>query len=212
MTGDYIHDPLFCRICGEERKGPHVCHGEVNDPLRDPTMDEAYHKSLNIHRSILTEANRLVHEDRSEAYDHPLDNFTRTAKLWQVILEDVLKDGAVLTPEMVGLCMVGVKLAREVHLPKRDNLVDASGYLEAVAWLKHERTRRESSRVSSNVPTSPPVSTSASVTPTVSVAEPSINQLAGISSQEPRSQSDGLKRIYIDNVPGAISGTNTILK
>jgi hypothetical protein len=113
----------------------------TRDTENQPSMDEAYHKSLNIHRSILTEANRLVHEDRSEAYDHPLDNFTRTAKLWQVLLEDVLKGE--ITPEMVGLCMIGVKLAREVHLPKRDNRVDIAGYAEGVDWLIHERERRK---------------------------------------------------------------------
>jgi hypothetical protein len=158
MRVDYVLDPMYCQLCGEERKGPHVCHGEVNDPLRYPTMDEMYHKSINLHRSILPEANKLVHEDRSEAYDHPLDNFTRTAKLWQVLLEDVLKGE--ITPEMVGLCMIGVKLARECHTQRRDNLVDIAGYAETVAWLKSERTKRESKRNSKTEPTQSSASSS----------------------------------------------------
>jgi hypothetical protein len=115
----------------------------TRDTENQPSMDEAYHKSLNIHRSILTEANRLVHEDRSEAYDHPLDNFTRTAKLWQVALEKVLKVDAVITPEMVGICLLLLKVARELHCQKRDNLVDAAGYAEAVAWVIHEKEKRK---------------------------------------------------------------------
>jgi hypothetical protein len=115
---------------------------DTQDTLHDPSMDEAHRNSLLIHKNILFEAYDLVHNVRSEAYDHPLDNFGRTAKIWGVILEDVLKPGSVITPEMVGLCQIGVKLAREVHLPKRDNLTDICGYAEAVEWLKHERVRR----------------------------------------------------------------------
>ena len=37
--------------------------------------------------------------------------------------------GQPVTPEQVGLCMVIVKLAREVNGHKRDNIVDAIGYL-----------------------------------------------------------------------------------
>jgi hypothetical protein len=38
-----------------------------------------------------------------------------------------------LGPEDVALFMVAVKLSRECHEPKRDNLVDAAGYLECRA-------------------------------------------------------------------------------
>jgi flagellar biosynthesis regulator FlaF len=118
---------------------------DLQDSLHDPTMDEAHRNSILIHKNILYEAYDLVHNARSETYDHPLDNFGRTAKIWQVILEDIIKPGSVLTPEMVGLCQIGVKLAREVHLQKRDNLVDIAGYAEAIEWLKHEQVRRNAS-------------------------------------------------------------------
>jgi hypothetical protein len=36
-----------------------------------------------------------------------------------------------ISPEQVALCMVTLKVAREVFSPKRDNLVDAIGYLLA---------------------------------------------------------------------------------
>lgn len=119
---------------------------DMQDPLHDPSMDEAHRNSILIHKNILYEAYDLVHNARSETYDHPLDNFGRTAKIWQVILEDIIKPGSVLTPEMVGLCQIGVKLAREVHLPKRDNRTDIAGYAEAIEWVISERKRRESSK------------------------------------------------------------------
>lgn len=87
--------------------------------------------------NILEEANRLVHGDRQAAYGHPIDDFTRTGRMWAAILgvEDV-------TPEHVGLCMVAVKLSRQVNAPKRDNLVDAAGYAATVAMVDEERKRR----------------------------------------------------------------------
>lgn len=86
--------------------------------------------------NIFEEANQLIHGDRQMSYDHPLDNFTRIAKIWSVIL------GIEVTPEQVGLCMVGTKLAREAFQPKRDNLVDGAGYFGTIEMVYEERERR----------------------------------------------------------------------
>jgi hypothetical protein len=88
------------------------------------------------HKSILTEAQRLVHGDRNISYGHPLDDFQRTAKMWSVIL------GIEVHPEQVGLCMIALKISRECHRTKRDNLVDIAGYAETVAWAKSEHDIR----------------------------------------------------------------------
>ena len=94
-------------------------------------------------QSILTEAQGLVHGDRNADYGHPLDDFSRTAAIWTVLLGGKLKDGARIEPEDVGLCMVGVKLSRQINQPKRDNLTDAAGYCETVRMVIDERARRE---------------------------------------------------------------------
>ena len=86
--------------------------------------------------SVLAEADYLINNDRNQSYDHPLDNFTRIAQIWTAIL------GYKISPEQVGLCMVGVKLAREAYQPKRDNLVDGAGYFGTIQMIKDERTRR----------------------------------------------------------------------
>lgn len=86
--------------------------------------------------TILEEAQRLIVGDRNRTYDHPLDNFERIAAIWSVVL------GIKVTPEQVGLCMVGVKLAREAYMPKRDNLVDGAGYFGTVQMVRDERERR----------------------------------------------------------------------
>lgn len=88
--------------------------------------------------SILEEAKRIVHGERGENYGHPFEDFSRTAQIWSAVLDiDV-------TPEQVALCMVGVKISREVNRPKRDNIVDGAGYFETLEMVKQERHRRES--------------------------------------------------------------------
>ena len=86
--------------------------------------------------SILVEAHQLINNERNIAYDHPLDNFNRIKKGWEVIF------GFEITEEQVGLAMTWVKIAREVHRHKRDNLVDGAGYLGTVDMVITERERR----------------------------------------------------------------------
>ena len=89
------------------------------------------------HETILEEAQRLITGDRNQTYDHPIENFNRIARIWSVIF------GIEVTEEQVGLAMVGVKIAREAYMPKRDNLVDGAGYFGTIAMIQEERARRE---------------------------------------------------------------------
>lgn len=82
-------------------------------------------------------AARLVNEDRAQLYGHPLDNLSRAADIWSVILDvDV-------TAEQVALCMVGMKIARQVHREQMDNVADAIGYLLTYGMIGEERARRD---------------------------------------------------------------------
>ena len=73
--------------------------------------------------SILTEAHELVNGDRAKAYGDVHENFQR----WSDLLRPL---DIVLTPYELALVMVAGKMARQSHRAKRDNLVDAAGYLE----------------------------------------------------------------------------------
>jgi hypothetical protein len=86
--------------------------------------------------TILQEAQRLVHGDRQRDYGHPIDDFTRTARLWSAILD------VAVTAEQVGLCMMAVKISRQCNQPKRDNMTDAAGYAATVQMVVDERERR----------------------------------------------------------------------
>lgn len=84
------------------------------------------------HESILVEAERITNGPRRKTYGKPSENFARTALIWRAIT------GFDFTPQQVGLCMVGVKIARESHSHLRDNLVDGCGYLNTVSMIYDE--------------------------------------------------------------------------
>jgi hypothetical protein len=85
--------------------------------------------------TILAEANRLTSADRNHDYGHPRDDFARTARMWTGILAARLREGAAVEPMDVPLCMIAVKVAREAHRHKRDNLVDIAGYARTAAMV-----------------------------------------------------------------------------
>jgi hypothetical protein len=90
--------------------------------------------------SVCAEADRLVSGDRRSTYGHPLDNFTDTAALLNVCLRKKLK--VELVAEDVAIIMTQLKLAREINQHKRDNLVDACGYLKCLELVIDERKAR----------------------------------------------------------------------
>lgn len=75
----------------------------------------------------MLEANDLVNGDRQADYGTPRQNYEGIAKVWSGILSPILKRD--ITPEEAALMMVGLKLQRQAMKQKRDNLVDAHGYL-----------------------------------------------------------------------------------
>ena len=99
--------------------------------------EETLQSSITTSMKLLDEAKRIVHGERGENYGHPFEDFSRTAKIWSAIMD------IEVTPEQVALCMIGVKISREVNRPKRDNIVDGAGYFETLDMVKKERKRRE---------------------------------------------------------------------
>jgi Domain of unknown function (DUF6378) len=91
---------------------------------------------MNQEPTILEEAQSLIIGDRNVAYDHPLDNFNRIKKGWEVIFN------IEITEEQVGLAMAWVKIARETYKHKRDNLTDGAGYLGTIQMVIEERKLR----------------------------------------------------------------------
>jgi len=79
--------------------------------------------------NILEKANELVNGDRNDAYGHPHEDFSRTARLWSVILDTDV------TAEQAALCMAALKISRQCNKPKEDNMVDLAGYAQVVQMI-----------------------------------------------------------------------------
>jgi len=87
---------------------------------------------------VLDEAARLTSGARHGDYGHPRDDFARTARMWSGVLASKLRPGAEIDAMDVPLCMIAVKLARQAHRHKRDNLVDVAGYARTAAMVAGE--------------------------------------------------------------------------
>jgi len=88
--------------------------------------------------SILDEAKRITEGTRRAEYGAPADDFARAAHMWTGILAAKLRDGQAVTAMDIPLCMVAIKLARQSHHHKRDNLVDIAGYARTAAMVAGE--------------------------------------------------------------------------
>jgi len=135
--GEYLNTAC---VPGCVAEGDHRATGciTVNPDAFDPTCERTDHltSSCEHPESILEEAQAAIYGDREDDYGSPRDNWTRTAILWTGLLQHKLADGEYITPEDGLRCMVAVKLARDVHSPKRDNRVDGAGYFAVLDRLE----------------------------------------------------------------------------
>lgn len=79
--------------------------------------------------NILQEANRLVHGPRQGDYKHPRFDYECTATMWRAMMLKRYGVDVSLTADFCCLMMSAMKLSREAGKPKRDNRVDAAGYM-----------------------------------------------------------------------------------
>lgn len=88
--------------------------------------------------SILTEAESIVNGARASDYGSALESFSRIGKATELLLNDLdrelLKQGVINASTACKLLMA-VKIVRESHKHKRDNLVDLCGYSELLNRL-----------------------------------------------------------------------------
>ena len=82
--------------------------------------------------TVLEEAALLTEGVRQRDYDHPGPNHWRISRLWNAYLSIRKNPTDGISPLDVAWMMVLLKIARDVYTPKRDNLVDACGYVRCI--------------------------------------------------------------------------------
>lgn len=88
--------------------------------------------------TVLDEAKSLVHGDRGQSYGHPKEDFHTTARLWNAYLGRRFGVSC-LDAQDVAMLMILLKVSREAHRHKRDNLVDIAGYAETCQMVHEAR-------------------------------------------------------------------------
>jgi hypothetical protein len=89
-------------------------------------------------RSILLEADEIVNGARAADYGSAKESFGKIACIAQLILDEEEKETLKHEGITATICckiLIAVKLSRESHKHKRDNLVDLSGYAELLNRL-----------------------------------------------------------------------------
>ena len=81
---------------------------------------------------ILLQAHALINGERQASYGPPAESFERVAAMWTAYLEYTV------TAKDVCLCLALLKIAREAHAHKLDNLLDAAGYIGLAADMEGE--------------------------------------------------------------------------
>jgi hypothetical protein len=91
---------------------------------------------------LMNEAWDLTTRDRHNQYGSAEDAFRAYGHIWTGLLQHKLRDEAVIDATDVCLMMTGLKIAREVRNSKRDNVVDAHGYLSLLSRIRGWVSRR----------------------------------------------------------------------
>lgn len=87
--------------------------------------------------TVLEEANRIIYGDREKTYGHPSKNFDATAALWNGYVQAKYGVREVhFNATDVAHMMILLKMARELHMHKRDNIVDMAGYAGCIQKME----------------------------------------------------------------------------
>jgi len=86
---------------------------------------------------ILREAEELICGERNGDYGDAVTDFSVTAEYWNTYLQS-LGMSVFINAKDVALMMTLLKVRREATHPKRDNLVDAAGYVALAQKIEEE--------------------------------------------------------------------------
>ena len=92
--------------------------------------------------SILKEAEEIVNGERAADYGSAKESFKRVSDITNLLLDDSEKlhisTNSDICDTIVCKVLIAVKLSRQSHKHKRDNLVDLCGYAELLNRLEEQ--------------------------------------------------------------------------
>lgn len=80
-------------------------------------------------KSVIQEAQDIIHGDREQTYGHPAKNLEKIATQWTLYMRQKYNQQVLLSAEDVCWMMSILKMVRQMNADKRDNLIDAIGYV-----------------------------------------------------------------------------------
>lgn len=83
--------------------------------------------------NILHKADELINIQRKQEYGDATKEFTKVAQGWSGIL------GVEVKAKHVAACMAYLKIIRDIHWHKQDNLIDCAGYIGLMEKVQQER-------------------------------------------------------------------------
>lgn len=105
---------------------------DLREKLREKGSQECAPRGAALQQAI-----DIINGERQDVYGSPEDSFSKIADYWTTYLGDQMTDR--ITAEDVALMMVLFKIAREANQHKRDNIIDAAGYLGIYADMQEDR-------------------------------------------------------------------------
>ena len=79
--------------------------------------------------NVFEEAAKIVNGDREQQYGKAERNFQNIADQWSLYIKQKHGIAVELTDIDIGWMMADLKKCRQMNMPKRDNIVDAIGYI-----------------------------------------------------------------------------------
>ena len=82
--------------------------------------------------SVIDQAKHIIEGDREQTYGRPGKNLRKIAEQWSLYISQQSGISVTLLEEDVCWMMALLKMARQMHRHKEDNLVDAIGYIALI--------------------------------------------------------------------------------
>lgn len=95
-------------------------------------------KNMGLSNNVLIEANKIIHGRAQDDYGNVKRSHTNIARQWTKYLYMKYGSNSAIDAEDVCYMMMLVKMIRDIHKPKRDNLVDACGYIALIQEIRDD--------------------------------------------------------------------------